>query len=93
MKEYIKDNGICVSLRRKVIKQYFSNINSKGIVTNKEFCKTIKPFLMNKGLENSDIMLINDDEMVTDDKTLAKTFNNHYIDIVKGSSGVKPEKM
>ena len=82
-----------MSLRRKVIKQYFSNINSKGIVTNKEFCKTIKPFLTNKGLENSDIMLINDDEMVTDDKTLAKTFNNHYIDIVKRSSGLKPEKM
>ena len=35
-------------------------------MTNKEFWKTIKPFLTNKGcLENSDIMLINDDEMVT----------------------------
>ena len=64
------------------------------MVTNKEFWKTIKPFLTNKGcLENSDIMLINDDEMVTDDKTLAKTFNEHYINIVERSSGLKPEKM
>ena len=61
---------------------------------NKEFWKTIKPVLTNKGcLENSDIMLINDDEMVTDDKTLAKTFNEHYINIVQRSSGLKREKM
>ena len=63
-------------------------------MTNKEFWKTIKPFLTNKGcLENSDIMLINDDEMVTDDKTLAKIFNEHYINIVERSSGLKPEKV
>ena len=54
------------------------------MVTNKEFWKTIKPFLTNKGcLENSDIMLINDDEMVTDDKTLA---------VDELSSSLKPEK-
>ena len=63
-------------------------------MTNKEFWKTIRPFLTNKGcLEYSDIMLINDDEMVTDDKTLAKTFNEHYINTVERSSGLKPEKM
>ena len=38
-------------------------------------------------------MLINDDEMVTDDKTLAKIFNEHYINIVERSSGLKPEKV
>ena len=63
-------------------------------MTNKEFWKTIKPFPMNKDcLENSDIILINDYEMVTDDKTLAKTFHEHYINIVERSSGLKPEKM
>ena len=93
-RKYKRQRNLFVSLRRKAIKQYFSNITSKGIVTNKEFWKTIKPFLTNKGcLENSDIMLINDDEMVTDDKTLAKTFNEHYINIVERSSGLKPEKM
>ena len=85
-----RQRNLCVSLRRKAIKQYFSSIISKGILTNKEF----KPFLTNKGcLENSDTMLINNDEMVTDDKTLAKTFNEHYINIVERSSGLKPEKM
>ena len=61
---------------------------------HKQFWKTIKPFLTNKGfLENSDIMLINDEGMVTDDTTLAKTFNEHYINIVERSSVLKPGKM
>ena len=38
-------------------------------------------------------MLINDDDMVTNDRTLAKTFNERYIDTVERSSGLKPEKM
>ena len=93
-RKYKRQRNLCVSLRRKAIKQYFSNITSKGIVTNKEFWKTIRPFLTNKGcLENSDIMLINDDEIVTDDKTLAKTFNEHYINTVERPSGLKPAKM
>ena len=47
--------------------------------------------LTNKGCpENSDIMIINDDEVVTDDKTLPKTFNEHYINTVEWSSGLKP---
>ena len=63
-------------------------------MTNKEFWKTIRPFLTNKVcLENSDIMLINDDDMITDDKTLAKTFNEHYINTVERPSGLQPEKM
>ena len=64
-------------------------------MTNKEFWKMIRPFLKNKGcLENSDIMLINDDDMINDDKALSRTFNEHYINIVEQrSSGLKPEKM
>ena len=62
-------------------------------MTNKEFWKTIAPFLTNKGcLENSNIMLINDDDMVTNDKTLAKTFSEYYINIVKRPSGYQKKK-
>ena len=93
-RNYKRKRNLCLSLRRKAIKQYFSNVTSKGTVTKKEFWKTIRPFLTNKVcFENSDIMLINDDDMITDDKTLAKTFNEHYINTVERSSGLKPEKM
>ena len=63
-------------------------------VTNKEFWKTIRTFITNKGcLENCDTMLINDDDMITDDKTIAKTFNEQHINTVERSSSLKPEKM
>ena len=47
-RKYKRQRDLCVSLRRKAVKQYFSNITSKGIVTNKALWKTIKPFLKKK---------------------------------------------
>ena len=38
-------------------------------------------------------MLRGDNEMITDDKHLAKLSNEHYINIVERSSGLKPEKI
>ena len=59
MKRPIKEQGNkCVSLRRKSITQHFSKITSKEIMTNKQFWKTMKPFLTNKGcLNNNEIIL------------------------------------
>ena len=74
---YKKQRNICVSLRKKAIKRYFSEIASKGIMTNKDFWKVIKPFLTNKGcLTNSDIMLIDNDQMITDDKKIVTSGRN-----------------
>ena len=63
-------------------------------MTNKQFWKTMKPFLTNKGcLENNDIILLDGEEMITNDRILAKRFNEHYINIVERSSGFKPSNM
>ena len=63
-------------------------------MANKQFCKTMEPFLTNKGcLENNDIILLDGEEMITNDRILAKRFNEHYINIVERSSGLKPSKM
>ena len=56
MKRPIKYNGISVCHSEET--QHFSNVTSKEIVTNKQFWKTMKSFLSNKGcLENNDIIL------------------------------------
>ena len=93
-KLYKRQRNKCISIRKKSIKQYFSNNTSKGVVINREFWKTMKPFLTNKGcLDNSDIILRGDNEMITDDKRLANLFNEHCINIVERSIGLKPEKI
>ena len=57
------------------MRQYFSNITGKSLVTNRKFWKIIKPFLTNKGfLDNSDIMLSGDNETTNDGKHLGKRF-------------------
>ena len=63
-------------------------------MTNKQFLKTTKPFLKNKGcLENNDIILLDSEEMIINDRILTKRFNEHYINIVECSSGFKPSIM
>ena len=52
----------------------------------------MKPFVTNKScLDNSDIMLTGDNDMITNDNRLAKLFNEHYINIIERSSGLKQE--
>ena len=65
-----------------------------GIITNKNFWKAIKPFLTNKGcLKKSDVMLRDDEKMITDEKRLVQLFNDHYINIEELPCGFKPEKV
>ena len=45
-------------------------------------------------VKKSDIIRINNKEMVvTDNKKLARSFNEHYINIFERSSGLKSEKI
>ena len=63
------------------------------VITNKNFWKAIKPFLTNKDcLEKSDIVLRDDEKMITDEKKSVQLFNDHCINIEERSCGFKPEQ-
>ena len=54
----------------------------------------MKPFLTNKWcLENNDIILLDGEKTITNDRILAKRFNELYINIVERSNGFKPSKI
>ena len=42
-------------------------------------------------LENNDIAIIEENKVITRERELAKTFNEHYINTVDKSSGIKPK--
>ena len=87
---YKRQRNLSVSLRRKNIKSFLKNVTKTGIISNKNFWTFIKPFLTNKGfLENKDITLIEGNKVITSERELAKTVNEHYINIVEKSSGIK----
>ena len=91
---YKKERNKGASLRGKSSREHFSKITSERIMANKQFSKTMNPFLRNKGcLENNDVILLDDEEMITYDRILAKYLNEHYTNVVKRSSGLKPSKM
>ena len=90
---YKKQRNICVSLRRKSLKKHLKSITEEGLNNNKSFWKFIKPFLASKGfIGSNNINLVENDVVTTDEKTLASTFNKHYINIVEISSGKPPPK-
>ena len=73
---------------------YFKNITDSGIVENKKFWQTIKPLITNKsGLNNNNIMLVEKDSLITKDEEIANILNDHYINIVEKSSGLKPSEI
>ena len=91
---YKKQRNICMSLRKKSLKKHLKSITEKGINNNKSFWKFVKPFLKNKGfIGSNDITLVENDVVTTDEKTLARTFNKHYINIVEISSGKTPNNL
>ena len=81
------------ALRRKSLKKHLKNITEEGLNNNKSFWKFIKPFLASKGfIGSNNINLVENDVVTTDEKTLASTFNKHYINIMDMSSGKPPLK-
>ena len=45
------------------------------------------------GLETSDIFLVHNNAIVTDEQQLTEIFNDHYINLVEKSSGKKPTSL
>ena len=69
-------------------------LTQNGVVENKDFWNTVKPFITNKsGKLKSDITIIHNEEIIRDEQKLVEIFNNEYINIVEKSSGIKPEPL
>ena len=91
---YKKAKSLCNSLNRKAKNTYFEKATENGIMGSKKFWSTVKPFLSSKGfIHNNDIKIEIDNKMIEDESELAKTFNSHYINIVKSTTGKHPTKL
>ena len=75
---------LCSNLIKTNKKSYFQKITQKGFANNKTFWNIIKPFFTNKGFVTSNsISLTQENETITDKKTMTHSFNSHYVNIVK----------
>ena len=79
--------NLCNNLIKTNKKSYFQKVTQKGFANNKAFWNTIKPFLTKGFLTCNSISLTQENETVTDKKTITHSFNFHYVNIVKKTSG------
>ena len=87
-----KQGNICVAVLRKTKKRYYEDLRLSDVNGNKMSCKTAKPLFGNKIKGKSQIALVGGNNLVTDDKTLAETFNKFFVNVIL-TLGIKYEKL
>ena len=79
--------------QRENKRTYFKEVTKEGIMTNKQFWTTIRPFLAKKGNNSTDfITFAKDAELISNEKELKEiiqVFNENYVIIVEISSEEK----
>ena len=80
-KAYNKQRNYVVSLMRKEKKEFYGNLNTGVLTENRTFWKTVKPFLAEKSKKFSKITLIEDNQIIPQDKQIAKIFNEYFVSI------------
>ena len=80
-KAYNKQRNYVVSLLRNEKKNFYSNLDTKIVIDNRTFWKTVKPFLSEKVTKHSKINLVEDDKIIFRDDQIAKKFSEYFISI------------
>ena len=75
---YRKQRNYCVNLTRRIKKNYYSNLDINKVIDNKKFWDTIKPCFSEKNTSIKRITLIENDNIITEEGTLAETFNTFF---------------
>ena len=77
---YKKQRNYCVSLFRTAKKQYYETLDVKLVTDNKKFWKHVKPFFTEKVSTNTNITLIEANEIVNNPKEISEIMNDFFSD-------------
>ena len=66
LKSYKKQRNFCSKLYKKERKKYYEMLDLKNVTDNKEFWKTVKPFLSDKVTTFPIISLVEKGEIISD---------------------------
>ena len=79
---YKKQKNYTNKLLKRERKKYFGNLDLKSFTDNKKFWNTIKPFFSKTNGGSSKITLVENDEVISDDREIANTFNKFFDEAV-----------
>ena len=83
LRAWKKHKNYCSNLYKKERKNYYESLDMKNLTDNKKFWDTIKPIFSNKAKGSSNITLIEDKKLLTSEKDVTETLNNHFVESVK----------
>ena len=82
-KAYNEQRNHCVKLVRSAKKAYYSNLSIKDVNDNKKFWKIVKPLFSEKVNKNENIMLVENNNIISSEIEIAEKLNAFFSNIVK----------
>ena len=76
-KEFKKQRNFIVNLNRRIQKNYFRNLDPTNIKTSKSFYKTFKPCFSSKYSPMEKLILVENENIVSDDQSCTEIINNY----------------
>ena len=80
---YTKYRNYCTGLFRKEKKSYYNNLDIKRVTDNRLFWKTVGPLFSDKHFSSKKIILVEGEEIISNDRDIADIFNTHFTNIVE----------
>ena len=73
-----KQRNYCNRLRKRTRKNYYNNLDLKKITDNTKFWEIMCPLFSDKGGIRDRIVLVENDEIISESVEVAQTFNNYF---------------
>ena len=81
-KNYKIQRNICSKMNFKTQREFYSNLDISHIDSNTKFLRTFKPLLSDRyDPGGGKIVLVENQEIISDDTIIANTFNNYFTNI------------
>ena len=81
---YTKQRNFCVGLLKREKRAYYNNLDLKVFEDSRKFWQNVKPLFSDKqNVRNRNIIIIEDDKVISNKLELAEKFNNFFIDAVE----------
>ena len=68
---------------KKTNKDYYNSVNEKGVSDNKTFWKSMKPSLLDKIVSKEQILLVKNDQIISEDSKIAVSLDSFFSNILK----------
>ena len=89
---YNKQRNYCTLLIKKAKKDYYSKLDPSCVTNSKKFWKSVKPLFTDKVLTGDNIVLMENQEIVSDKNEIAEVFNSFFSNAVQ-SLGIVTNNM